>query len=47
MVRSEQHKQAVIFSGRRVWVVREEQLKIQEPEEEAFGYNDWDIYHGA
>ena len=47
MVRSEQHKQAVIFPDRRVWVVREEQLKIQEPEEEAFGYNDWDIYHGA
>ena len=47
MVRSKQHKQEVTFPDRRVWVVREEQLKIQEPETEVFGYNEWDIYHGA
>ena len=37
----------VHFPSRRVWVVEEWRLPQEEEAKEEFGYNDWDIYHGA
>lgn len=32
---------------RRVWVVKATHVAVPTSTEEPFGYNDWDIYHGA
>ena len=41
------YKPEEMYPIRRVWVVEEARLGAEEPAEEEFGYNDWDIYHGA
>ena len=45
--RKHTYKQEEVYPSRRVWVVSESFLKEPETVIEAFGYNDWDIYHGA
>lgn len=40
-------KQNEVYPSRHVWVVEEWRLNNQELAQETFGYNDWDIYHGA
>lgn len=41
------YKREEIYPVRRVWVVAESSLRDLEARVETFGYNDWDIYHGA
>lgn len=41
------YRQKALSAARRVWVVEECRLCAEEPVQETFGYNDWDIYHGA
>ena len=41
------YKQEEVYPSRRVWVVAERSLRELETVIETFGYNDWDIYHGA
>jgi hypothetical protein len=46
--RHNRKQQQEVFPARRVWVVDERKLAAsQAPEPEIFGYNDWEIYHGA
>ena len=41
-------KPEAVFPTRRVWVVEESKLALgTDRVPETFGYNDWEIYHGA